>query len=647
MTSTRRSLLRLGRLAPLLAALALAGSPALADNVATSPIVGTTGGTSYNKPAWWSNATMGDWNGKAARYNDASDRIAYETFRTDDAFKGGSLWRDEVTSDTSRKSTNGAELWLFSADLDPFNPPTLPNDVVSGALGLGQGTDVGGIDGTTVVFVADADGADPQCLGCEEVSGANGYTILKVDPSTNGTAASFTDVSNVSAERIRIRQNKDMAAWHPSGDWLVVAVEMPVHAGFKNAGNGEVGMFTNIYAVYVHEGADFGKIWVKLTDWVATWGSLYDNVSIMPYDSVDHYPFPDTWSNTRCPAGNQYGDSTSHVPYAYFHCSASGAVPPTSGVMRPTVAPAALGNGNARIAWGARVGVAVVGQTLPGGGVQLLGTGELKTVDVNIAGYPASRPDAPAIVNYAVLGPTEAIPGGVNTWKGKAYLPGNGNTPLLAQWYEAWDYSYDSGNNYLLIASDAFLTYRPGASPAPTAVDGRTFLYMDVTQWKVDGTQFATLTDYNPSAASTNNYDYPEGSATFPYAYTKNWGYWEEPSVYVYDTESTRTFLAFGANSGVLNAAGTKGLYNIVQHSATFALDAWLLDLANFNKNKEITDINTGGSATRFYYPTDYAIASRILYLTDVPAGGAGGSNPPGLVRTMDLGSALDGGLLP
>lgn len=117
----------------------------------------------------------------------------------------------------------------------------------------------------------------------------------------------------------------------PSGQWVIMAVEMPIHAGFHGMGNGEVGMYNNLYAVYTGTATDslgslFGRIWVKLTHWENTW-TYFDPVSLTPYDAIDTVNSP-----TRCPTGDQYSNpnQSQHVPFYYYHCSETGSVAKTA-----------------------------------------------------------------------------------------------------------------------------------------------------------------------------------------------------------------------------------------------------------------------------------------------------------------------------
>ena len=186
----------------------------LADDVSTTVIAGMDGSTPVNAPSYWSTEESGhDWNAKGARYNDYTNRIAFESFRDTEEFQGGSFWRAEVSDmEDDSFSSNYVASWVFRADYstDPENPLTLPRDIVDSELGLGTGVDTAGVEGSNVVYIANYDGSNPVCLGCETIvsdaTGVDAYYILEVGPSASGTANTVSRIN----ETIRTNQNKDM-----------------------------------------------------------------------------------------------------------------------------------------------------------------------------------------------------------------------------------------------------------------------------------------------------------------------------------------------------------------------------------------------------------------------------------------------------
>ncbi len=696
----RKSLvLALGLLSMLLGGVTTGSGPARAEPTGTI-ISGTNPATGLpvNEPAWWNTGTNGAWNAKAARYNNATNRIAFEA--NDLSIRGRAYFRWDVPggTDGTRQS------------IDPYKEPgetwNLSNYVtVSGPPLAGKTPEAD--EHTSVVFIANADGTSPVCLGCSDVVPSASVKVVNISPSTNSGMGTVTELTGT-AGTIYANQNKDMPVWHPDGKWLFMTIEMKQHGGIHSMGNGEVGTFTDIWAVYADQSDAtwFGKLWVRLTDYASTWDhansayDFFDNVAMMPYYTAE----------TKCDGGAnlQYADYAKQMPYGHFHCSAPGEPPVTSGVMRPVVAPLALANGNVRMAWGRRVGLSipaqypnpdcsVINKGLPGGGVQLLGAAEADLrEDFNLSGWPtAATYDPPAIVNdKGPWGPTKADKDGVGgaggttpTWKGKQYNVGTNDSPLLGHWYEAWDFSYDVATEYLSFASDIMLTQRPGIPsgdkpedddplvagnwPGSNRDGGTSFPFMDVVQIKVTDPNHATaglasLTDYNSSTNAENQYDYPRNDTRYLGTLTKHkdWGYWEEPAVYVYDHATGKTWLAFGSAAGVKPSPGletTPGLYDMLRHNETLGLELWMKDLTAglaYN-NEEITNANnntaTGNSgscppapmvAEAFLYPTDFrtdpsVAANRTIYLTQVPAGAGGGANPSGYVLTMPLSTAL------
>ncbi|MCP5433263.1 MAG: hypothetical protein H6923_08350 [Alphaproteobacteria bacterium] len=632
---------------------ALAVGISCAGDVAAAPPYSPTViiGDGVNEPAGWNEGTMGIWNGKAARYNDQTGRLVFETFRKD--IEGLAFRRDAYVGleclSSGTQSENELSGYVYDASYgagtcSSGSLSVTPSCSVTGGLGPECSPAA-----TTVLYVSDYDGTDAECVGCTDLvhdtsSGAATVILLKATPSGTLTAGSISEHPDIST--LFAAQNKDTAAWHPLGDWIITTVEMPVHAGIHPIGNGEVGMFTDIWAVYVGDEIEdaFGKIWVQLTDFQLGW-TQFDDVSMIPYDARED----------ACSTGNQYASSDTNYPYSLFHCSEEGVAPPTSGAMRPTVARSVIADGesagNAQMAWGARVGLnAKVSCSdtdwYPGGGVQLLGTAEitLTTTPTAIAmKYGSDIPGTlPVLVNYrGKKGPTDLIPSGYQTWKGATY---GGGDPQIGNWYEPWGFSFD--NERLAIATDVLRTVRSGS--APTSASNLTFPFMDVAEWEVDDSGIASVTDYNASG-----YDYPANSSPSPY---NNWGYWEEPAAYiVYNHDyngaspggvASRELLAFGSNAGM-------SFFNALHFNDTFGLDSWIVDLGDADLVDEITDFNDGSSSEDSFdcnpderladfisYPTSYGVVTGILYFSHVGSPNEDGDKL-GQILAMDIRTPL------
>ncbi len=575
-----------------LAALVFLAGPAAAEDLPTTVIVGMdSSGHPIHPPKdepadSWTPARP--WNGKAARYNDATQRLAFDSFDGNRLVGSQPRWALDH-GDSSRKSANPYSAIVTTA-------ATAANDP-------------GARKKSKMVYITLPDGSDGVCLGCKTlVDGVDGVVIASA-PSANGTPRFRRETG----AKIYDVQNKDNVSWYPNGDWLTVAVELPVHAGTHNVATGGIGSFTDIWAIYVKpDDPSFGKIWVQLTDWARNWreSGFYDNVAMIPYDA----------SEKLCPAGTQYAHNPTEVPFAYYHCSGTGAPPPISGVMRPTISHSLLPDGNAFIAWGSRVGVNA--KPLISGGPILLSTAEIKLASAGIKGVNVKLP---TFVNVkGPFGPTRAHPDGVDTYKGKLYP---GKLDAVGQLYEAWDVSAD--NRRVLIAGDVFLSGNPG----PAMISPRTFSFMDVFEYAIDGSGLKDLTAYNPAIG----YGYPPSLAPRPF---NTWGYWEEASVYV--TWKGRHYVAFCSNAGQRKLDMSR---------KTFGLDTWLLDL-DHPKAKQITVANAPDAeeSKSLLYPNGWNARDGILYLSDVPvrASDRTGNDitPPATQRAMKLGAALDAGLM-
>ena len=249
----------------LVAALLIASHAARA---APQLLVGSdASGTVRNAPADWP-ASAGRWNGKGARFHAASRKLVFETFRED--IRGGSV-------------------------IAPPGAARFPG--VNRYFVAGSETGSADVDGTTVLYVANADGSSPYCLGCVDIrDGENGVAIYRAIASSTDTPATPERQRNAT---VYANQNKDLAAWHPAVEWILAAVEMPRHGLSHHLGNGELGMFNDLWAIAVD-----GKTWVQLTDFAASWTHA---------DTVVHLPFQCADSR-NCAAGCQYATPQQQHP---------------------------------------------------------------------------------------------------------------------------------------------------------------------------------------------------------------------------------------------------------------------------------------------------------------------------------------------
>ena len=85
--------------------------------------------------------------------------------------------------------------------------------------------------GTFQLWIADPDGTNQRCLSCRQVAGG---------PRPN--------------------QHVGMPSWHPSGEWLIVVVEMPRHGAPHAKSHAGTGAYVDIWAV-----TPDGRRWVQLT----------------------------------------------------------------------------------------------------------------------------------------------------------------------------------------------------------------------------------------------------------------------------------------------------------------------------------------------------------------------------------------------
>jgi len=528
------------------------------------------------------------WNVRSVRFNDATNRLAFEAY--DLALLGGSRRRSELDQGDTRRRAGPIADTVFTA-------ATAENDPINA-------------DKTRELYITEADGSGGICLGCKTMTDGQDGIVIVSAPSANGTG----HFRRETAAKIYAVQNKDHAAWWPNGDWITGCVEMPVHAGQHGFACAGTGAFTDIWAIYVRRGDPrFGKIWVRLTDWVRGWErtGLYDDIAMAPYDS----------GSALCPAGRQYARTPTDVPFAYFHCSPPGEPPPVSGVMRPTISPSLLADGNALIIWGAKVGFLRPSGASP----LLLGRAELHLAPSGVEGMILKLP---TFVDYLCpFAPTAAHPDGIGTYKGRKYP---GKLDLVGQVYEPREISPD--NLRLVLASDAFASGRPG----PGRITVKTFEFMDVIEYATDGSRLTDLTAYNPSIG----YGYPLNGYPPP---MDTWGFWEESAVYI--TWRGRHYMAFASNAGY--------------PKQELSLDTWLMDL-DHPRIKQITTTNDPAQQ----HPKDILVPGAfdprtgILYIyghpmlysagdpKKDPTGYGANALAPGNLSVMRLGEALDRGLM-
>jgi len=102
---------------------------------------------------------------------------------------------------------------------------------------------------------------DPKIIGGPELSGKNDNTgtfeLWVADPDgSRATCISCRDVPNGP----RMNQHKGAPTWHPSGQWIVAAVEMPVHAASHAKTHAGTGAYVDLWAI-----SPDGRRWFQLT----------------------------------------------------------------------------------------------------------------------------------------------------------------------------------------------------------------------------------------------------------------------------------------------------------------------------------------------------------------------------------------------
>jgi hypothetical protein len=430
--------------------------------------------------------------------------------------------------------------------------------------------------------VSDADGKGPQCIGCADVSdGVNGVEIYKVLPSASSSPNS---VARQAGRTVYANQNKDLPAWHPSGEWIIMGVEFPVHAMNHSNGNSELGMYNDLWAVSLD-----GRIWVQLTDYVSTW-EFSDPVAKTPYACLDI---------GYCATGCQYATLGSAHPYISYSCSSAGSPPPASGTMRPAIGYLLNGASRAPIVWAERTGL---NPNYAWGGVLQLALAE---IDLSTG--------RPALVNYRRnLTPTPSDAAGVNLWSN----PG-GNT-VIGAGYEPFSFSRDDSR--IGLASDVFLsTSNPAVIRTVSSVSQ---FFTDSTSWKWESPHsYTNITAYDAF------YAYEDNGAAAPVKY---YGHWEEPTVFSMKANKAE-FTAFGSSANLnppMNPTSRTTL------ASTFGLEVWAIPTDRSKAAARLTSFNTVSS--RFLaYPTAVDPGDNSIYATRVPYS-ATTTNPPGVVILLE-----------
>lgn len=516
------------------------------------PIVGADqSGKIYNKPKDWPDKA-GVWNGKGARYNQTTKRLVFETFRED--IVGGSVIA---------------------------NPGTIKASGIDRYYIAGPDTGSENCTGTTVLYVSAKDGTNPYGIGCADIH--DGYE----DAAIYFSEPSVTDVPVIPEKQkgaiVYANQNKDLAAWHPNGQWIIASVEMKRHAHDHHIGNSEIGMFNNIWAISID-----GKIWIQLTNYEKTW-QYYDPVAMLPYAAIDV---------VNCPVGAQYATSQNQHPYQAYSSSAKNQPPPASGTMRVTVGNNEL-EGKVPIVWAERVGL---DPKYTWAGVLQLAMADIIIVD-----------GLPALINYRRnLTPTPSNPDGKDLWSNPA-----GNT-VIGAGYEPWAFSRDDSE--ILFASDVFLSASHPLGKRKISPVSQAFTDVIFWRWK-QPCSLLNVTAYNPMC-----YNYENNAGPFSVKY---YGHWEEPSVYLL-SEGKADYIAFASCANLVPP------WNPLEHIKTFGLDVWMVRQDQTKPAKRITFLNSNYGERWLAYPTATDPQDDSLFLTVVP-GGMGGQNPPGTIYKLDI----------
>ncbi len=514
------------------------GGGAAAPDAFLTLLVGTDGaGKAHNPPAGWDAARMGAWNGKNAAYDPATRRIAFHVQRSDIVGASVALGSPAATPGVTEAFTAGP-----GASLDPSS--------------------------TTELYLADADGSDPRCLGCEDVVDGDGdVRIYRVLPSQTGAAGS---VERQKGAKIFANRSKQLPTFYPGGAWIIVGIEMARHAGTHAKAGAETAFFDDLWAV----SAD-GATWVELTDFASTWSRS---------DAGGALPISCALGVSLCPGGCQYAAGAAvTAPFDIYWCSDAGAPPPASGAVRPTLSHE-LHDGAAYLTWGEQVGQS--------GSYTWGASWQLATAHVVMT---EGSPSVPALVDYhRNLTPTPAHPDSTDGSASHRPLWSNpGGDANIGAGYEPWSFRAD--DLAINLATDAFFST---SSPSVThACAPWSEVFVDATSWPFLslGEPFVDYTEY-----SAKTYPYEDnGAATAP---LEDYGHWEEPIL---------SSLA-GAPEVVLfsSSADLPTPWNPSAFDATFGLEIWRLPkgsaaerLTEFNGAKPGSVFDVGWPTS----PSDYA----------------------------------------
>ena len=516
-------------------------TPELIDG--TSP-----SGVAVNAPSDWT-AQAGAWNAKFASYCPANDKIVFSTTRAD--LVGGSIYSSQITA-------AGVMVYFQGG---PHTGTLAP-------------------DGTSVLYVATADGSEPTCIGCSDVTdGVGGVEIDRVAPSSTAQPAAIVRQPGAT---IYANLNKDLARWTPDGKWLIAGIEMPTHASAHTLGCSDIGMFNDLWAI-----SSDGKTWVQLTQYAQGW-TYGDPIAPMPYQCSD----------AHCPTGCQYGAG---APFGAYSCSAPGARPPASGTMRPIVSSSATGP--VHVIWSERVGLTIdpAKPKYTWAGVQQLAAADL-----------AMNGGRPALVSYREnLTPTPASPAGVGLWSNP------GGATVIGAGYESWGFSDDDATFY--FASDAFLSTSNPAVHQPVSPISEAFTDAIAWTWNAASPTLTDITRYDATV-----YAYAPNAAPQPIG---SYGHWEEPIVPAHGTPSP--FYAFASSANLDPAWDPSG------DAGTFGLEVWLMRADRSKPAIKLTHFNEPATAPRVNVVATAQVPSDQSLYVSVEPEAVGASNPPGALYRL------------
>jgi hypothetical protein len=503
----------------------------------------------YNQPTDWT-AAAGTWNAKWAHYNIATQKLVFDSYRLD--IQGGSTYSGSIKA----------------ADVNEYFQAGPNTGSVSSA-------------GTRVLYVANEDGSDPTCIGCQDVTdGQNGVQIYQVAPSTSATPNSLVEQKGFT---VYANQNKDIASWTPDGQWIIASVEMPKHPFTHVIGESSLGLYNNLWAISAN-----GKTWVQLTDYENTW-QYADPVASIAFQCSD---------TKNCSVGCQYATASNDIPYGAYTCSAPNQPPPAVGLMR-----AAVGNVETSdmvpVAFAERVGV--------DSSYTWLGPLQVAIANIDLSS------GMPALVDYQRnFTPTPSNPSGAGLWSNP-----NGTTKIAIS-YETWGFSQD--DSVLGLASDVFLSTSKSGVQQPFTEHSD--LFADVVGWKWQSPQ--SLTDLS---AYSSLYAYPPNAAPAPY---NTWGYWEEPLVYSVNAPGPQ-FFAFGSSADLNPPWNPDG----GSSSHTFGLETWIEPTDGSKAATKITNFSSPGAPMEAV-PTSYDPNTNSLILMVANPNGSI-PDPPGSVYRLTV----------